>query len=320
MHTMTRAARAATTTVLLLAAMAANTAYAGWQNGWIPRVFEPHQISSYSTTLVTSGDAADIYYPAVPGNFGNAFTDAFPVVIFLQGAIVDKEYYSIYAQGIARYGFVVIVPNHLRALLGEPTFFPEATVITDAMETLRREDNNADSPIRNIADTSRLGLSGHSFGGATGLFGAAGLCSFPFCRASDNFQMPPELAAAVFAGTHTYGTQLDTTGTPVALLAGSDEPSVDRIIEAYDMLATPRALVIIEGANHFGLNDSGLAQGVASDRGGDTQVVPQAITATHFARWAGLFFRAHIHQDPNAQRMAYRTSGDANVRVTGQQR
>jgi hypothetical protein len=66
----------------------------------------------YSTTISANNDVADIYYPKISDlNSGN---NSFPIALLLQGALVDKSFYSDYASLVARYGFVVVVPNHFR--------------------------------------------------------------------------------------------------------------------------------------------------------------------------------------------------------------
>ena len=61
--------------------------------------------------LERRGDLADVYFPNV-----SAAIDAFPVVAVLQGAGVDKRFYSGFGSQLARYGFVVVIPNHFQEL------------------------------------------------------------------------------------------------------------------------------------------------------------------------------------------------------------
>jgi len=49
---------------------------------------------------------ADVYFPKA-----SAADDAFPIVVFLQGANVDKSDYSGFGTELARFGFVVVIPN-----------------------------------------------------------------------------------------------------------------------------------------------------------------------------------------------------------------
>ena len=61
------------------------------------------------------GDEADVYYP-VP-EF-SAADETFPLVAVLQGAFVDKQFYSEFGMQLARFGFVVVIPDHF--LFGPP--------------------------------------------------------------------------------------------------------------------------------------------------------------------------------------------------------
>ncbi len=74
-------------------------------------------ISNYYVNIPTNNDSTDIYFPDyLELNRGNR---AFPFALLLQGANVDKSFYRGFAETVASYGFVVVVPNH------------ESTIITD---------------------------------------------------------------------------------------------------------------------------------------------------------------------------------------------
>lgn len=81
-----------------------------------PNTFSPDpiydQVKHYTTTIAADGDPADVYYPVLL----NSTPDQLPIVLMLQGAFVDKADYSNYAETVARYGFVVVVPNNQRTL------------------------------------------------------------------------------------------------------------------------------------------------------------------------------------------------------------
>ncbi len=280
----------------------------------LPEHFPVEQIRSYPLQLAASGEPADVYYPAPRTVSRRVYVDRFPLVVMLQGALVDKEYYSQFAQGVARFGFVVVVPNHTSSMLGGAALFTEASVIRDVLETMRTQDAAADSPVFRIIDTQRMGLAGHSFGGVTGLLAAANVCGFPFCNAANGFQRPAELQAAVLVGTY-LGMDVDTSGIPVALLAGDQEATLPRIRETLENLEPPRALMLVRGANHFGLCDTGAPPGAQINPDESPQALPQAITAAQFARWTGLFLRAHLHRDPAARKQVYRSGGDDAVEI-----
>lgn len=63
------------------------------------------------TMIAADGNPTDIYFPVVPDS---AMNTEFPIALMLQGALVDKADYSNFAQQVASYGFVVVVPNNER--------------------------------------------------------------------------------------------------------------------------------------------------------------------------------------------------------------
>ena len=136
----------------------------------------------------------------------------FPVVAVLQGAFVDKQFYSEFGTQLARFGFVVVIPNHL-VVLGEPGStppapFPDEFVILDVLAQMEVENQDPYSPLFGIVDTTRMGLAGHSAGGAASLFAIDRSCQFPFCGPPDPpfplpFPLPDAVRAGAFYGTNT---------------------------------------------------------------------------------------------------------------------
>ena len=262
-----------------------------------------------------SGDAADVYHLAVPKRLRPLLTDAFPVVAVLQGANVDKAQYSGLGRRLAQKGLVVVIPNHVRAPGGPfppGGLFSSPTVVPNALAGAAALDADPASPLYRIVDTAHLGLVGHSFGGAAGLFAAAGVCPPPICDGP--YTRPPALGAAAFYGTNVAtGTQLDidldTTGVAVALVQGTRD-GVAPPIEAettYASLERPRALITVAGANHYGITDVVNPPGAAPDPVAPT--LPQERATTEVARWSGLWLRAQLVHDPIARALISRVGG-----------
>ena len=81
--------------------------------------------ASFSTVIAGNGDEADIYYPVLADATP---VDNLPMALFLQGALVDKSFYADYASQVARYGFIVVAPNHERFIPGfDPALIPEVS-------------------------------------------------------------------------------------------------------------------------------------------------------------------------------------------------
>ncbi len=278
-------------------------------------------VAVFPVTL-PGGDAADVYHLSVPKRLRPLLTDAFPVVAVLQGANVDKAQYSGLGRRLAQKGFVVVIPNHVRAPGGAfppGGLFTSPTVVPNALAGAVAQDTDPDSPLYRLVDTARLGLVGHSFGGAVGLFAAAGVCAPPICDGA--YTRPPELGAAAFYGTNLatgsrLDTDLDTTGVAVALVQGTLD-GVAPPIEAettYASLEQPRALITVAGANHYGITDVQNPPGAAPDPVAPT--LPQARATTEVARWSGLWLRAQLVDDPIARTLIYRVGGSLDGVVT----
>ena len=131
----------------------------------------------------------------------------FPVVAVLQGAGVDKRFYAEFGTQLARYGFVVVIPDHFQSFPpgSPPVLLPDQDVILDVLAQMKLEDADSQSPLFGIVDTASIGLTGHSFGGAAGLFAIDGRCNPPFCIGPPGvgFPLPDAVLAGAFYGTNT---------------------------------------------------------------------------------------------------------------------
>jgi dienelactone hydrolase len=246
----------------------------------MPILFPPGDIGFIKDlVLERRGDLADVYFPDV-----TAAADAFPIVAVLQGAFVDKQFYSEFGTQLARFGFIVVIPNHL-VVFGPPGTppapFPDEFVILDVLAQMIVEDNDPTSPLSRVIDTDRMGLAGHSAGGATGLFAIEGSCQPPFCFGPPIFPLPDAVRGGAFYGTNTCGLGgeltdprcidfagvppnadgmifgIDNNNIPVALVQGSNDgigtpPEADATIA---VLAGPNELIPIIGANHYGITN-----------------------------------------------------------------
>ena len=281
---------------------------------------------SYTTKISGNNDLADIYFPK-PKNLKKQ-KDSFPVALLLQGANVDKSSYSEYASLVARYGFVVVVPNRKREIPQSNItgLFAETSQIDDVLAQIKIEDSNPTSPIKDIVDTDKLALLGHSFGGAVGLSFIADTCISRFCQSP--FQKPDELVAGAFFGTGLSQNRntpefipINNSGIPIALLQGT----IDGVVPAffadrtYDNIQNPpKALVSISGANHYGITNTNNPDGPFPDP--SNPKIPQDVAVETVARWSGLFLRASVLNDKEAFNYVYSTGDalDKNVTVTSQ--
>ncbi|WP_199300208.1 PEP-CTERM sorting domain-containing protein [Trichocoleus sp. FACHB-262] len=285
-------------------------------------------VDRFSTNLptATGADEADIYHPV---SSPNAPVDSLPVVLLLQGALVDKADYTNFASQVAQYGLAVIVPNHIRTAIDPVTgqaftgFFSEQQQVHDVLAYATAANTNSASPLANRLNPNKLGLIGHSLGGAVGLSAIQDIC-FPFL-CTGTFSRPPELMAGVFYGSTfrdpRFGGMIppiENDGIPVALIAGDRDGVVGNfaaVEETYEQIQDPpKALIRVQGANHYGItNEDSLRDPVRPTLG-------QNITTETIARWSGLFLRASLLNDSGALDYIYhRGDGlDENVSVTSE--
>ncbi len=279
-------------------------------------------IKSYTIEIPTRTslkgvDETDIYFPITENQ-----NDSFPVVLMLQGALVDKKEYSQFATLVASYGFTVVIPNHLRRVespSGTRTgLLVDAELIPDVLAFVRQENNNPKSPIYGKIDTQKLGLLGHSHGGLVGMTAIQGICFFPACTTS--FQRPDELKAGIFYGTHLMNPKtgvvppINNQGIPLGLIGGTKESiaTLDEVQGTYRKIKdSPKILVEVDGANHYGITNEN-----NPERDSSVPTLAQSTAIETIGRWSGLFLRAHILGDSDAFNYIYHTGDDQDPNVT----
>ena len=291
--------RTCSTLIAILALLISGIAFAKPDS---PPTVPIMEIRSVGQTIAANGDPAEIYYPDPAGS---AAGYRFPVVVYLQGAKVENQYYSQFAQQLSSYGFIVVVPNH-------PGLFTSTMLLIEAFEHLKLEDVDPDSPLYGIVDTSTLIASGHSFGGAAALASVNNFCIG--CDSGAVFVRPAELKAVVVTAGHTGPVDLNNEGIPIAIVVGDLNNSQEKYDQTYASMKQPRALIRVHGANHYGMADVSEPPGaVIPDE--SSQIIPQSITAARFAHWSGLYLRTWLYYDFSAWWQLV-SGGDEFVTIT----
>lgn len=280
------------------------------------------QLNHYTTTIAADGDPADVYYPVMP----TSRADQLPIALLLQGALIDKADYSNYAEKVASYGFVVVVPNNERSITGPDGqaitgLLADAQQVNDVLAQMKLEDADAVSPIFEIVNTEKLGLLGHSLGGYAGLAAIQNMSALAV--SSGGYTRPPELKAGIFYGTSFQNPPnsgmfpvINNQDIPVGLIAGTLDGVADhgKAVSTYVKIQDPpKALITVEGANHYGITNAD------NERDPNRPTLDQTTATVTIGRWSGLFLRAHLLGDQGAFDYVYNTGGDLdlNVNVTG---
>ena len=268
----------------------------------------------YASTV--GGDPADIYYVQKPAG------TKLPYVLLLQGGNVDKSHYEKYAKLLSSFGFVVIVPNHARTVFpGTSGLYAEESQVNAAVAWAAAEDVRTGSPIKGKIATDKMALTGHSFGGAAGLYAVEGTCQVPFCFGF--YARPPQLKAASFYGANTvqggFADPIALGGVPTQLMQGSldgiaSPASAQATFDA--MSGASRSLVTMNGMNHYGVTDENNPAGPTPDPSAPT--TSQSLGYSTLAQWTAMWIKAQLG-DPFAHSFIYDGWGDAISSVASQQ-
>lgn len=259
-----------------------------------------------------------VYHPEPPVPMGDP---GFPAVVLLQGANVPRAQYAAVAGEVARWGFVVVVPDRQRDLFGMPGLWAEFSGITDALATAEAQ-GQPDAPLAGLVDTERFGLIGHSFGGAAALLALQDGCGIPFCMGT--WTTPASLRAVAGYGANLSPSgggdipPTDNRGVAVMLVQGSQDGVAlpEEGLATYAALQEPPiAYVLLDGANHYGVCDENNPAGPAPDASEPT--IAQADATRTIGAWMGLFMRAEVLEDAAAGEVVYNTgdAADPNVMV-----
>lgn len=276
------------------------------------------------TTTIAEGDSADVYFPSLL----KEDTTKLPIALMLQGASVDKSDYANFASQVASYGFVVVVPNHegtFTGANGQPvsSFLSEQGQVSDVLAQLQIEDSDPASPLFKIVDIDRLGLLGHSFGGAIALGATQEEICLPQFGSTD-YSRPSALRAAIVYGAAFGNPQsreylpLDNGSIAIGLILGSlDSVAPPEISQAtYEQIRNPpKALITVAGANHYSITNAD-----NPERESNRPTLDQTTAIRTIARWSGLFLRATMLDDLNAFNYVFNTrdTSNPNVSVTSQ--
>lgn len=258
-----------------------------------------------------NGDETDFYYPS---------TGRHPVALLLQGAKTDKSFYSEFARELARYGFVVAVPNHTSVpwIVG---YSPVQSQINDMVDFMNDAGDRGSLGFGARIDPSRMGVLGHSYGGQAVAQAVSNDCGVPTCFGLW-YRLPSEVKAAVLYGVNLKNPLFGTyprmkNEVPALFLQGSLDGKADSAgaYKTWEKFKnSPKLYVELCGANHYGICDENNPSGADADP--EAPTLDQDVGIETGARWAGAFLRAHVLGDRAAKDYAYLDGDEADEVVT----
>jgi len=210
-----------------------------------------------SRTLVT-----DVYYPAASGKPGAVSQDAppaagkgpFPLLVVAHGLFGSRTNFTGTLGLLASRGYVVAAldfpltnfSTYTSQTVWLPDLFDQPLDISFVIDSLTGSGDPAANEFAGIVDGDRIGLVGHSFGGATVLLtGFSGVISDPRVDA----------IVALSPFTCFFGAESFANGTaPVLLLHGTSDAILERVWsdELDEFLPATQVYWRIVGGDHMG--------------------------------------------------------------------
>ncbi|MCX7044232.1 MAG: alpha/beta hydrolase fold domain-containing protein [Candidatus Sumerlaeota bacterium] len=209
------------------------------------------QISFYSVRIesgvrqTASGDsvAFDIFIPKPAPELPKP---PFPAVVLTHGFARDKRYHRNNAQYMAERGIVVMTPNMTSLLGGAAARRRNVLNTRDHIAWLAARAANSGDALNGLIDPSRIGLAGHSAGGAIS-FGAA---------VESQTTTAPVAALCLLDAVpfdEAIARAADLKPLPFASLRSEPGPfnAFARILKLYPHLSVPVDDIKIAGATHI---------------------------------------------------------------------
>jgi predicted dienelactone hydrolase len=212
--------------------------------------------------------ATSIWYPAPPdsapiasntGGVLDAPLDTsggpYPLVLFSHGSCGTPVQSKFLTPLLASWGFVVVAPPHPGNTIAEfpncntpaaqvNSFLERPQDVVFVLNQVLAANLDSGSPLFGAIDPTRIGMSGHSFGGLT---------TYLVTAIEPRITAAVAMAPATLAGSTLPVPSLTMLGVLDAVISNPNARA------AYDRSVTPKWLVEIEHAGHFAFSDFCLA-------------------------------------------------------------
>lgn len=224
-----------------------------------------------------------IYYPDSNNQIPQSAVPC-PIVVFGHGYLMSIDRYYSYAQHLASWGYVVVLPT-----ISNPFPIPEHYTRAHSMVDAARWTANKNFVIGDIfynkLNSYNWGFVGHSMGGGIALL------------AADTFKLYDTLKAVVsFASPQTTPqTHSENLLLPKMILAGSIDNIApwQQIRQAYWQNApAPGVFAVIAGANHGYFMDYSY-----SYENGGTATISRGLQQKISRRYMTAYFERYLHND-----------------------
>lgn len=212
---------------------------------------------------------------------------AYPLIIFTHGFLLSPEGYFSYAQRLASYGFVVVMPQMPGTLTAPKTHKQQAAYLKAILDWALGEGSAAGGALDGKINAEKIGVNGHSMGGKLSMLLASSdlrpkaaflvdpVDSGPPSGgdAADYPSVAPELMPLIKIPFVALGETINSAN-------GSCAPGNNNYEQYYAAAQSPSLKITMVGANHMSFLDDpdcGLACAICK-KGTDDPAVTRALT------------------------------------------
>jgi len=203
-----------------------------------------------TTTNPNTGSqlVTDIHYPSNNGVVDPSGAP-YPTIVFAHGWMASKSTYVGFGRHLATWGYIVAIPSfpddHLEV---------RASDVQYLLSYLISENANSSSRFFHKIDTNRLGIAGHSLGGATTMMVASRDARIKAAVALDPVNPPSSLGV----GTWDYQTEAPEITAPLGVLGAPSQTcnTNANYNTTYPVVgATHKAKYVVANASHCDFMD-----------------------------------------------------------------
>jgi len=191
----------------------------------------------------------------------------FPVVVFIHGFSLKGSSYGLLRQHLCSWGYVAILPDMPGTMFSPATHLQLAQYTREMLDWVEEAGGNAAEPLKAKADSSRIGLSGHSMGGKIAMLVASQdsrvKASFtldavdsgaPSGDLADYPSVTPELMPKILIPLGLLGETLDSV--PLDGMALACAPAEQNFEQYYVNAVSPAIRIEMVGAGHMQFLDN----------------------------------------------------------------